>query len=481
MSHRAHHYEPKHSDSSIYSNYSDTSDHSKSTAPTYHSTRPSSIIQETAGAKTVKYNPEIPQYSVTLGQSRSSKPTHDNRRPSLAHHETAGARLGGREPSFFSTCNAEDYRASSETYASTVPSEDDLLEDVQAFDVPGYRRETFHNDPVPSTPPDFADLFPSTRRLCIRHDDTTLDGNMNLRVDTEVSAPNGRTFDLTLFHLRMHDLRSREFSLRRYCRESGREVCHSSRKAAKPTIHRRPGLQRSMSNALATFRSKSESKTATVSSLKRHDSGYDSMSSDEEFNPIATPGANRRSHALTNTIKLEFSNYAQIGVRQRGARASKRYEFEYWGTKYSWRRAARKDHGLKEISYHLVVANTSKVVAHIVPEVLTTAQSDEEKDKGGWVPPCFMQISDEAVFGDLADVADVIVSTGLIALVDDCIKRRFHRQRGVQLVLPLPTKAPHKMSMEYVGPKRLIDEVFNRRSTTASRHPTLLRQFSAKA
>ena len=69
----------------------------------------------------------------------------------------------------------------------------------------------------------------------------------------------------------------------------------------------------------------------------------------------------------------------------------------------------------------------------------------------------------------------VIVANGLIALVDDCIQRRFHRKKAVHLVLPVPMKTPLKMNMEYVGPKRLIDEVFHRRRTTSSRGPTPLR------
>lgn len=69
-----------------------------------------------------------------------------------------------------------------------------------------------------------------------------------------------------------------------------------------------------------------------------------------------------------------------------------------------------------------------------------------------------------------------IVATGLIALVDDCIKRRWHSKNSVQMTLPMLVKSPLKMNMEYVGPKRLIDEVFNRRGSTATRQPTPLRQ-----
>lgn len=75
----------------------------------------------------------------------------------------------------------------------------------------------------------------------------------------------------------------------------------------------------------------------------------------------------------------------------------------------------------------------------------------------------------------------MIVATGLIALVDDCIKSRWHQKKSVQLKLPVPMKSPLKMNMEYVGPKRLIDEVFNRRGHTATRHPTPLRQIPNEA
>lgn len=63
----------------------------------------------------------------------------------------------------------------------------------------------------------------------------------------------------------------------------------------------------------------------------------------------------------------------------------------------------------------------------------------------------------------------VIISTGLIALVDDSIQRRWHRKRGMQLTLPMPMKAPFKLNLDYIGPKRLIDEVFNRRGNTGTR------------
>ena len=355
------------SDSSSSSGYSDSSDHSRSTAPTVYSVR-----------------------------------------PHLKHYQTAAPTYFADEAWDGSHFGDVEARSSVETYASTEASDEDLVEDCPPYEQPHYRQEAFTPTAIPSTPPDFAEFFPSTRRLCIRHDDSTLDGNMNLRIDTEVRTSGGRKVDLTLFHLRMHDLKTRDFSLRRYCRESGREVCHSSRNYTKPATERRPGLQRSMSNALSTLRTRSETKTATTSGLKRHDSGYDSTPEDEEDCEYRHVPSRVRSNIPlpTNTTKLEFSNYAHIDVKRRGAKTSKRYDFEYWGTAYAWKRVARRDGNTKEISYHLVNSETSAPVAYIVPTPLTTAEAREEEAKGGWVPPCSMWISDERILSGLTDVAE---------------------------------------------------------------------------
>lgn len=343
--------------------------------------------------------------------SRSTAPTVYSHRPSLKHHNTDisqyKAERRWQEASFG---DLADPRASIETYASTVPSEADLDEEYPVFEEP---LEYFYESPYtpaafPTTPLDFAEYFPSTQRLCIRHDDT-IDGNMNLRVDTETHTETGQRLDLTLFHLRMHDLKNRDFSLRRYCRDSGREVCHSSRKYTKPASERRPGLQRSMSNALASLKSKSESRTWTKTSLKRIDSGYDSMSDDEDsFGAYASikPTNPNNLPIPTNTTNLEFSNYAHVDLKRRGAKSSKRYEFSYWGTNYSWKRVVRKDGASRCISYHLHNSQSSFPVAHIIPTPLTPAEAREEEEKGGWVPPSSMWISDPKVFEGLTHVAE---------------------------------------------------------------------------
>jgi hypothetical protein len=69
----------------------------------------------------------------------------------------------------------------------------------------------------------------------------------------------------------------------------------------------------------------------------------------------------------------------------------------------------------------------------------------------------------------------VVVASGLMALVDDSIKRNFHSKQTTQLRIPL---LRNKMHIDYIGPKRLIDEVFSRpsRAGPPSRAPSALRR-----
>ncbi|KAI9888165.1 MAG: hypothetical protein M1823_000100 [Watsoniomyces obsoletus] len=392
---------------------------------------------------------------------------------------------------------AVDPRASTETYASTVPSEDDEDEEDPEYAVPELPREVFGAMPLPCTPAEFAELFPSTRRLLIRHDDTTEDGNMNLRLDTEMQDLSGQKRAFTLFHLRMYDLRQRDFSLRRYCRDSGREVCHSSRKGAKSVAGQPPApiLQRSVSNAFASLRGKQGVKRSSPLALQRQDSGYHSEEDEEEASQKKGRGS-KTAHAplLTNTIRLEFSNYAHVSLKRRGTHKSKRYECEYWGRQYTWRRRITRDGRGREVSYHLV-NEFGGVLAHIVPIPLTPRQSREEAAKGSWVPPCSMWIRD--LTGPLrgADVAEyvhphwllklirltnscvnsLIVATGLIVLVDDSIKRHFHHR-------PPPAQPSLRTPLNHFAPKRLLEGVFHRNQSCeyTYRQPAPSRHISAR-
>ncbi|KAF7718120.1 Uncharacterized protein PECH_002458 [Penicillium ucsense] len=371
------------------------------------------------------------------------------------------------------------------TYASSTPSQNHDIPEEPLFEVED-RDERFPSDALASTPSSFGSLFPSTRRLLIRHDDATIDGNMNLRVDTVVPCRDGYQQDVILFHLRMYDLFSRKFSFRRYCRDSGREVCHSTRKETQSAHDRRPVFRRSLSSMFASLRPGSSHSshhngcTQTNERPKRRDSGYgsdmkhdpkshaaDSAKADPSSCLSSSSPSSSSHHTqdrnLTDIILLEFSNYAHVEVKRRGGTGANRYEYEYWSTRYQWRCGSRREGDLREFSYHLIDTKTSKTIAHLVPDILTPIEAMEEERKGGWVPPSSLWISDPTVYGRMPDIADAIVATGLITLVDDCIRRRWHRQRRASTLSS--TGAALSRSLERMGPRRLIGEVLHRRGS----------------
>lgn len=295
--------------------------------------------------------------------------------------------------------STETYRSSEESLEEADGSKESRIEVVD--DRNGHPPDVFA-----SNPPRFGRLFPSTRRLLIQHDDTTVDGNMNLRVDTVVFEAHRRQREMILFHLRMHDLRDRKFSLRRYCRDSGREICHSSIKFHQSVTRRRP-----LSTAFSALRSHYDANSSTTQSLKRLDSGFRSWAESEspcrdrskDFDEYLP---DKRSPVPTNTIQLDFSSYARVDVKRQGSRGFRHYDFEYWNANYQWRKAVQKYGTSKEISYHLYQSGKSKPIAHIVPERLTSQQACEEGSKGGWVPISSMWISDPSVYEKMSDVAE---------------------------------------------------------------------------
>ncbi|KAH8681437.1 hypothetical protein BX600DRAFT_505124 [Xylariales sp. PMI_506] len=416
------------------------------------------------------------QRSANSCESRSTAPTslYESPRPS-----TKGSSKKGRQnvpetlPEDLSPSTSIYPRSSTETYSSRVSSMhleedevDDRLDDADIPPLPEYRHEITDTNVRPSTPEDFAALFPSMNRLSIRHDDFTADGNMNLRVDTPVSGRRRRT--IQLFHLRMHDLNKREFSLRRYCRDSGREVCNSKRHYAESSMQNRPNLQRSMSSVVKNLRTTQLKRTPTSGSMfstkSRPGTGY-SAETNDEFNEafgeaLAADKKQRNFQVPTNTIKLEFSNYARVDVVRCGSKGSKRYEFEWWGHKYAWKRATDKLTGV--VSFHLIRDGASPgPVAHIVPETRSPCQVEEDDYAGGWVPPCHMWLSDESLINTMTDVADVVVATGLIALVDDCIKQRWGTKKTYNRIgLPLRSRT---MDFASEAPRNFVQQIFSRR------------------
>lgn len=361
-----------------------------------------------------RYTTDVSERQIDPNHSSSSQVSQSTTPTSLYSSPSPSIRqdVYTKDAYSLSPCTTFYARSSTETYSSTVESLPELCEEPDTYDpsyeVPEYREVDYSADVQPSNPADFAEFFPSLNRLSIRHDDTTHDGNMNLRVDTE-----RRRGTVQLFHLKMNDLKKREFSLRRYERSSGREVCHSARKFTQSSSEKRPPLSRSVSNAFASIVKPEFKRTSTglsshsKKSAKRQDSGY---GSDEDyFDTNATPKkASTPIQIPSNTTKLEFSNYAQVDVKRRGAKSSKRYEFEYWGHQYAWKRVEKKDGGSKEVSYHLYKGDNGPAVAHIVPELRSPSQTRDEERNGGWVPPCSMWIADKSVLEALTDVAEYV-------------------------------------------------------------------------
>ncbi|KAL2810866.1 hypothetical protein BJX63DRAFT_298858 [Aspergillus granulosus] len=392
--------------------------------------------------------------SDSSGRSKSTAPTIYSDQPASKYRE--------EEVDLYDYEYDDDEDVCPRDSASTFESDDsaDEIEETPRYEVTDRKRDMFFADVIPSSSSTFAKLFPSCRRLLIRHDDATIDGNMNLRVDTMVPHRAGYQQDVILFHLRMYDLFARKFSFRRYCRESGREVCHSERRTVSSTFDKPPILQRSWSSVLASLRPGSNGPGSLLGSYHRRRGSAQSGHLNDEV--IGSKGGVDQPAALSDSIMLEFSSYAHVELKRRGAGMTKRYEFEYWATKYQWRRESRKDGDLREVSYHLVNTRTLKQVAHIVPEILTPMEAIEEESKGGWIPPSSMWISDPSVFRNMNDVADVIVATGLMVIVDDCIRRRWHRSGPSQFILPM--RSSLAKGMDRIGPRRLIDEVFHRSS-----------------
>ncbi len=364
------------------------------------------------------------------GSSRSSQTEYTNitsysySNPTQKHHDTCEEHEVFDQLSIHDNQAHVDPRASTETYASSVTS---LKEPSRRPSLcPLQRRVCYQADAIAATPPEFGELFPSTRRLLIQHDDTTLDGNLNLRVDTEVTISKGQKVKVTLFHLRMYDLAERQFSLRRYHRQSGREVCNSKRKYVKPTS--RP-IAPPRKHSLSAAFNKMTFKTLTGKPRAKVLPGLQCEESDDEYDLCAAQ-KNVEATIPTDTIRFEFSNYAQVELRRSKRSEGNRYDFEYWGERYSWRRIAYQDGSELVFSLELVNLATGACIAHITPDRLSPRQRRQEVAQGGWVPPCSMRILEKQISSDLGDV---IMATGLVALTDDCIRRTWSEPHRLSL------------------------------------------------
>ena len=341
-------------------------------------------------------------------------------KPIVKHYDTDQTEHHNDELSQCEHVQDIDPRASSDTYASTTVSE---REEPQTSKLRPLARQTcYQADALGCTPSEFAELFPSTKRILIQHDDTTPDGNLNLRADTEVTVRKGHKVKLTLFHLRMYDLAERQFSLRRYQRQPGREVCNSKRKYVKPAAKeirpapapRKPSF--GVSFPKINFRKALGAKPRLQHS--RQDKGDDV----DENSEVTGPQPDVEATVPTDNIRIEFSNYAQVELNRDCRNDNSVYDFEYWGETYSWRRSVYKDGSETVFSLEMVNLTTGVCLAHVTPDKLSEKQRRKEAVQGGWIPPCSMRIMGEDVSSDLGDV---LIATGLISLTDDCIRRHW--------------------------------------------------------
>lgn len=62
-------------------------------------------------------------------------------------------------------------------------------------------------------------------------------------------------------------------------------------------------------------------------------------------------------------------------------------------------------------------------------------------------------------------ILSVIMATGLIALVDDCIRDRWQAKKAHRLPVPLIPKA-------IINPKTIMQHVFGRRNSSGRCHPS---------
>ncbi|KMU91378.1 hypothetical protein CIHG_09123 [Coccidioides immitis H538.4] len=326
----------------------------------------------------------------------------------------------------------DDPRTSTSTYASTIPCREELKKKIHT-ELVRDRYEAFPAEAIASNPTSFGRLFPSCRSLW------------------------------------------REILVRRYCRQSGREVCHP--RESTESVHE-SDTQRLLGQ-FSPFRPKSKSQQTNLNHLRRQDSGYKSGTEEDELSekngfPERDAPPSQNEPSPTNTIKLEFSNYAHVDVQRRGSKISKRYDYEYWSTKYQWRRSIRHHGGSEELSYHLYDLSKPKPVAHIVPEALAPMEAFDEESKGGWVPPSSIWISDAAIFGKMSDIADVVIATGLIALVDDNIRRRWHNKEKSRPSSPIAST--FIKSVESLVSTKLFDKIFQNRWSSGSQHINSIRQ-----
>ncbi|KAI1129855.1 hypothetical protein F5Y10DRAFT_237408 [Nemania abortiva] len=333
--------------------------------------------------------------------------------------------------------------------------------------------EMIPRNPQPSTPKEFADLFPSGDYLTIQHADFASDSNMNLTVETLMPDELGRRFQL--FHLRMYDLSKRRFSLRRYCRDSGCEVSQSRRKYVGPD--NRPILQRSFTEAIKRLgdRSTDRQLEPDIVDARR------SLAATAGYSPWVSVDNNisdTKDLQPTDLIRLEFKNYTTIEIQYVNSRKTRSYQFGYWGTEYSWNRVLDED----SVSFHLFRGSDREdPVATIDPVAGSPERIAADRLAGAWVPPHLMRLIDSNSFKNAEGIADVIMATGLTILVDDRIREEWEEQRVPRRALRRPRnpyKSPYANHAVNIGPS-LSNSTLSRSSVADSAVSQMLEEYPA--
>ncbi|TQS35659.1 hypothetical protein Golomagni_03914 [Golovinomyces magnicellulatus] len=363
----------------------------------------------------IRLHTDEPRQSYDSHDLRSTSDTTLNCEASSKDQAQVGTLISKKTESEVLPTMLVTVRSSIETYADSDDNLDLINEETRDDDFYPLILEKYSKAIMmklrATNPTNFAEYFPSSRILSICHDILSHDGHMNLRIDTECF---NRREVVQLFHLCIQDLKKRQFSLRRYERTSGHEVCKTMRRY----IETAPVLPRSLTTALAHIKL-SSSPSNILQKLLHDDKSYKSRSTLDNSSRL-----NSNSKLVpTNIIHIEFSNYAQVDIRCRESRFGKRYEFEYWGHQYVWRRISKHGANFKQDNYYLYRSGYAQIIAYIVPELQNAWRRYQEQKRGNWIPPCGMWIS-EAVAIEGGDVADVIIAAGLVALVDDNIEKR---------------------------------------------------------
>lgn len=247
----------------------------------------------------------------------------------------------------------------------------------------------------------FNDYFPSSRLMKICHDTREVDGHLNLRVETDHLNRHG---PIQLFHLCIKDLEKRKFSLRRYERASGREVCKTARKRVPATSE----LPQSPLTAWENIKLSSAAlNIPSLFFLQKSQRRYGERHRVQGHTDTSFCIENSSDLVITNITRLYFSNYAQVWIKQCVTRFSNHYNFEYWGYEYFWKRRVRKRGAKnKKVSYHLYRTGEILPIAHIIPQDWSGQQKFEQLQMANWIPPCNFWIAQPMRDGLHCDVAE---------------------------------------------------------------------------